>query len=135
MNTIPLKAIKKALSDNKDVAFAYVFGSAAGNTNAKHGSDLDLAVYFFKDPDPDRIYEFINNIEDVIGENVLDLLVLNNSEDFILRNEVLKGDLIFCRDIDLHAAFFSWTLRMYEDEMLRMIRFQTVQLEHIQSNQ
>ena len=119
MNDIPLPKIKKILSANKDVAFAYIFGSATGGMNVRQGSDLDLAVYFYRNPDIDQVYRFIKGIEDRIGEDVLDLVVLNGCEDFILRNEVLKGVLVFCRDVDLHASFFSWTLRMYEDQMLQ----------------
>ena len=119
MNDIPLPKIKKILSANKDVAFAYIFGSATGGMNVRQGSDLDLAVYFYRNPDVDQVYRFIKGIEDRIGENVIDLVVLNGCEDFVFRNEVLKGVLVFCRDVDLHASFFSWTLRMYEDQMLQ----------------
>ena len=122
MNEISIQRIEQVLSDNKNVAFAYIFGSAAGKTTMKQGSDLDLAVYFFKNPDIDKIYGFIKSMEGVIGEDLIDLLVLNGCEDFILRNEVLKGHLVFCRDVDLNASFFSWTLRMYEDQILRMKR-------------
>ena len=120
MNEISIQRIRQVLSNDKDVAFAYIFGSAAGRTAIKQGSDLDMAVYFFKAPDSEQIYRFMRKMEDVIGDNVLDLLVLNGCEDFILRNEVLKGHLVFCRDVDLNASFFSWTLRMYEDQILRM---------------
>ncbi len=123
MNEILLQRIDQVLTNNKDVAFAYTFGSAAGRTAVKQGSDLDLAVYFYKDPDIDKIYGFMKSMEDVVGEDLIDLLILNGCDDFILRNEVLKGHLIFCRDTDLHASFFSWTLRMYEDQMLRMKRY------------
>ena len=123
MSEISLQQVKQVLSDNKDVAFAYVFGSAAGRTTVKQGSDLDIAVYFFKDPVIDQVYGFIKSMEDVVGEDLIDLLILNGCDDFILRNEVLKGHLVFCRDTDLHASFFSWTLRMYEDQMLRMKRY------------
>ena len=42
------------------------------------------------------------------------------SEDYILMKEVFKGEMIFCRDVDLHAALFSWTLRLYEDQMFQI---------------
>ncbi len=122
MNEISIQRIRQVLSNDKDVAFAYIFGSAAGRTAIKQGSDFDMAVYFYSDPDLEEVYRFIKSVEDVIGEDVLDLLVLNGCEDFILRHEVLKGSLVFCRDIDHNASFFSWTLRMYEDQILRMKR-------------
>jgi len=119
MNNIPFKQIRQALSDNKDVAFAYIFGSSAGKAEIKDKSDLDIAVYFYENPDFDRMYSLIREMENLVGEDAIDLVVLNGCEDFILRNEILKGDMVFCRDRDLHAGFFSWTLRMYEDQMLR----------------
>lgn len=116
MNEIPKKRLRQLLAARDNVVFAYIFGSAAGPEVRDSKSDLDLSVLFFDDPDPDGIYQFLKDLEPVLGEDVLDLLVLNACEDFILRNEVLKGNLIYCRDRDVHAAFFSWTVRMYEDE-------------------
>ena len=123
MNDFSPQQIKQVLSNNKNVAFAYIFGSAAGKTIVKQGSDLDMAVYFYRKPDPEEIYSFVRTIEEVVGEDILDLLILNGCEDFVLRNDVLKGHLVFCRDIGFHASFFSWTLRMYEDQMLRIKRY------------
>jgi predicted nucleotidyltransferase len=125
MSSIPLKQIKRVLSDNKDVAFAYIFGSSAGKTEICDNSDLDMAIYFHGKPDYDLIYSLIREMELLVGEDIIDPLILNGCEDFVLRNEVLRGDLIFCRDPDLHAAFFSWTLRMYEDQMLRIKHLNT----------
>ena len=122
MNEIPIKPLQQTLAANNNVAFAYVFGSSVGLGNRASGSDLDIAVLLYDDPDPEGVYRIIKDLERVLGEDVLDLLVLNTCEDFILRNEVLKGNLIYCRDMDIHAAFFSWTLRIYEDENLRIKR-------------
>ena len=122
MNEIPTDRLQKILAANDNVAFAYIFGSAVGPDMCTPASDLDIAVLFYNEPDPEGLYQIIKDLEGVLGEDVLDLLVLNACEDFILRNEVLKGNLIFCRDMDIHAAFFSWTLRMYEDEKLQTER-------------
>lgn len=119
MNKIPVKRIKQALSNNMDVAFAYIFGSSSEKAEIGDKSDLDIAVYFYTRPDIDTTYNLIRGLEHIVGENIVDLVVLTGCEDFILRREVLNGDLILCRDPDLHAAFFSWTLRMYEDQMVK----------------
>jgi hypothetical protein len=73
----------------------------------------------------DDIYKIIKDLEGVLREDLLDLLILNGCNDFVLRNEVLKGNLLIRKDPDRHAAFFSWTLRMYEDQMMRMERVKT----------
>lgn len=101
-----------------DVAFAYLYGSSAHRNELKPGSDTDIAVYFLSKPDIDRVYELMKSLEKLLDKQTLDLLVLNDCEDYILLNEVLKGELISCRNQDIHASFFSWTLRMYEDEMM-----------------
>lgn len=119
---VPRQKMIDFFSRRKNVAFVYIFGSSARQDAIHTGSDLDLAVYFDEHPDPDGFYDFITELEESIEIVDLDILVLNRCEDFILRNEVLKGELLFRRDIARHAAFFSWTLRMYEDEMVRSRR-------------
>lgn len=121
MNKIPLKELKETLLENENVSFAYLFGSAA-NGEIRPDADVDIAVYFFRHPEPDDIYELTTALEEVLGEDLLDLLILNRCNDFVLRNEVLKGNLLIRKDPDRHAAFFSWTLRMYEDQMMRIER-------------
>ena len=121
MNKIPLKELKETLLKNNNVSFAYLFGSAA-NGEIRPDADVDIAVCFFSAPKPDDIYEAIKDLEGVLGEDILDLLILNGCDDFVLRNEVIKGNLLIRRDPDRHASFFSWTLRMYEDQMMRMER-------------
>lgn len=122
MKKIPLQQIQQTLSRNNNVAFAYIFGSCSGRAEIKDGSDLDIAIYFYQKPDLDSLYKIICDLEEVTGEGILDLIILNDCENFILRNEILKGDMIFCREPDLHAGFFSWTLRMYEDQVQALRR-------------
>jgi len=120
MNRIPVENLKEALLQNKNLSFAYLFGSAA-NGEIRPDADVDIAVYFSKPPGSDDIYEVIKDLEDVLGEGLLDLLILNGCNDFVLRNEVIKGKLLLRREPDRHASFFSWTLRMYEDQMMRLV--------------
>ena len=115
------------LGEDRSIAFAYLFGSCAHRGEVKAGSDIDIAVFFLEAPHLDRIYALMKKLEAVFGEDVIDLLVLNDCENYVLRNEVLKGTLIFCRAQEAHAGFFSWTLRMYEDEMLHTGKYFTAQ--------
>ncbi len=119
MNEIFRNGLVRILQQDPNAAFAYIFGSCANSRYRKEGTDLDLALYFYEDPDPDRLYRLIRKFDALLGDEVLDFLVLNGCENYILRHEVLCGEKLFSRDEDLHAAFFSWSLRMYEDEKLR----------------
>lgn len=118
-----IEEMEKVLAEDGNILFAYIFGSASRSETLTDGSDVDVAVYFSRKPDSGEIYSVIQRLERIVGEDRLDLLVLNGCEDFFLKKEILTGQRIFCRDKDGHAAFFSWTLRMYEDESMRMRRY------------
>lgn len=118
----PREALRRTLQAQPDVAFAYLFGSAAFKPQGQPGSDLDIAVCFHAPPDLDRLDRLMADLETAAGSHPVDLLVLNGCENYILRHEVLKGERLVCRDADRHAGFFSWTVRMYEDEVTRMRR-------------
>lgn len=117
------KELEKVLAKDRSILFAYLFGSTSRGEAVSEESDVDMAVYFSGKPDTQHLDSLIGRLEKITGEGRLDLVVLNGCEDFFLRNEILRGELLYCRDPDAHAAFFSWTLRMYEDEKLRMERY------------
>ena len=69
-----LKLLSEELSKEKDILFAYIFGSqATGKTHAE--SDIDLAVYL--EPLPENIFErkleLIDKISQITGFNEIDL--------------------------------------------------------------
>ena len=53
-------------------------------------------------------YDFLKGLDMQVGTEEfdieVDILVLNRCEDFVLKNEVLKGELLFCRDAELLFA-------------------------------
>lgn len=115
MDDVDLNLLIRVITPIENLAFAYLFGSRAGKT-ARPSSDIDLGLYFTKDPDLEMIYELTESLNKAFGHERVDVVVLNNCNDFVLRSEVLRGKMVLCRDKNLHATFFSWTLRMAEDE-------------------
>jgi len=99
-------------------------------------SDLDLAVYL----DPKclqkgssfDLLEFYSTaqqvVEDVVGPVRCDLGILNGVEP-VYRFEALCGRLLFSRDEDLRASFFSLTCREYEHQLFDYERQRRYRLE------
>ena len=87
--------IKKFLSTQDNVVFAYIFGSYI-----KDGSrprDLDLAVYL-KQPGKFSFADFIFSVSQVAGMDNVDVIVLNDAS-ILLQFEIIQtGKLVFSRD-------------------------------------
>ena len=115
------KLAKKMELEFPQVAFSYIFGSAAQGKLSEN-SDIDIAVFLKPDNrSPELISGIIGAIEEVITEYPCDLLILNEAGELIAM-EALKGDIIFVRDssLDDYAEFFSLTCRKYEDRQAWM---------------
>lgn len=106
----------------KEIAFAYLFGSAQEGV-VNDGSDLDIAIYLVeKENDLDLRVRIIEELEKVVPAiSSYDLVILNTAGS-ILAMQVLQGKQLFVRDEykDLYAGFYSLTCREYEDEMFWM---------------
>jgi len=106
----------------KEIAFAYLFGSAQEGV-VNDGSDLDIAIYLVeKENDLDLRVRIIEELEKVVPAiSSYDLVILNKAGS-ILAMQVLQGKQLFVRDEykDLYAGFYSLTCREYEDEMFWM---------------
>ena len=98
-----------------DAVFAVLLGSARDGTVAAH-SDLDIAVYMKNKPS----LETWTHVEEVVTRHLpdtrTDLGFLNQAEP-VYRFEALKGRLLFSRDVETWARFFSITCRDYEHQM------------------
>jgi predicted nucleotidyltransferase len=97
------------------VDFCFLMGSATSGTVSAY-SDLDLAFYLSEPPS----FRFYNEVTDVVHSVApdvrCDIGILNSAEP-VYRFEALKGRLLFARDEDRYAAFFSRTCREYESQM------------------
>lgn len=100
-----------------DVQFAYIFGSAvAGNMSST--SDIDIAVYFGAGADRVKlIAKVIGMVEEIIPGRSCDLVILNEAGP-LLAFEAISGRKLFVRHdaIETHAAFYSLTCRLSEDQ-------------------
>jgi len=100
--------------NDSNVVFAVIFGSSKDGI-IKHGSDLDIGVYFH-DP-PKGIDEFdyyckLSSIDNRIER--IDFVNLNRANT-ILAFEAIKGEFICKNDPEQTAGFFSLVCREYED--------------------
>ena len=118
MRTITTDEIKQILEPLNGISFAILFGSSASGIIGDN-SDIDIAVYFKTMPDLDARCEIIGKLQDQLGFERIDLTVLNSAPVF-LAFETLKGNMVICNDREIYETFFSYTCRMYEDEMMRI---------------
>ena len=110
------KQLASALEEQlPEVDFCFLMGSSVSGTVEAY-SDLDLAFYLNKKPS----YEFYGKAMDAVRSMVpnvrCDVGILNSAEP-VYRFEALKGKLLFTRDEEQYAAFFSRTCREYESQM------------------
>lgn len=111
------KDIKKILEKDKDVLFAYLFGSQA--TGLTHGfSDVDIACYF----KPGNMKYYLKKDNQLLGDLAVGLhtskfdLVLLNVASLVLKFRVISdGEVIFSRDEQLRVDFETLTLYRYFD--------------------
>lgn len=92
-----LKKIRKALKEEKDVIFAYVYGSL-GRGETDFG-DIDIAVFSDRSIKDNLNYEvnLSRRLERVVGKPVETRII--NSMPLLLKSRLLKeGKLIFSRN-------------------------------------
>ena len=97
------------------LAAVYLFGSAArGETTSR--SDLDIAVLFASGAGrfpAERQFALYADFSRVLRRNDIDLVVLNNSQNLILQEEILRhGVLIFEGNPAARAEYEQRTLHL-----------------------
>lgn len=99
-----------------EISFAFLLGSAQGGV-VKASSDFDLALYLQPYKPTLDLYAAIEDaLADLLPGVRIDTGFLNKAEP-VYCFEALKGTLLFARDRDLYARFFSLTCREYESQM------------------
>jgi predicted nucleotidyltransferase len=113
-----IEGISECLKEKlPEVSFALLMGSAQ-NGIVRAYSDFDLAVYLKPFNPCLSLYGKIEvALESLLPAVRIDTGILNQVEP-VYRFEALKGTLLFARDKELYARFFSLTCREYESQMV-----------------
>lgn len=115
-----LELLKKSLSLDKEVVFAYVFGSY-GLEKTGPLSDVDIALYLVS---AERIWkkkmELIGDITSILKTDEVDLIIFNEASLSLCYQVLRTGKLLFSTDEVLRINFISNVYDMYCDtESLR----------------
>lgn len=98
-----------------EAVFCLLMGSAVKGVVAEN-ADLDLAFYLDSKPAIGFYSKVEAVVEDIVPGVRCDIGILNGVEP-IYQFEALKGRLLFTRDREQYAAFFSLSCRKYESQM------------------
>ena len=112
-NTHLLQA-EKYLKARKDIAFAYLFGSVAGN-RATHLSDVDIAVYVTGGKLTDVRFQMLGDLMDIFRTDKLDLVILNTAP-LTLKMKIIQTKRILAdNEPYVRHTFESHIMRTYFD--------------------
>ncbi|BCD60880.1 MULTISPECIES: nucleotidyltransferase family protein [unclassified Nitratiruptor] len=108
-----MKANLKRYFCQKEIAFVLLFGSFAKN-EAHHLSDVDIGVYFLKEPDILDIGEMVLDLEEITGKRA-DLVVLNDlyKKNPLLSFNIIQNHEVLCvkdkeKYVDFKANLYLW---------------------------
>jgi len=126
MDKNTLNIIERYLEKNKDVKFAYLFGSHARN-NSGPISDIDLAVYIDNHFDLFAYrLRLMEEISRLIKGKSFDLVVLNDAPQ-ILQYEIIKDGKVLIEHREERIKFETRVLRDYLDfEQIRSVHLSSL---------
>ena len=111
------------------VVFAYLHGSAVETGVVPAHSDLDLALFVDAAYSLPDVYVSAAKAAESVAPGVrCDIGILNGAEP-VFRFEVLKGQLLFCRDQEQWLRFYSLTCREYESRLFHYEKQHRYRLE------
>ena len=118
----------------KDVSFAYVFGSVAKDTSNSN-SDVDVAVDLKEMLNSgqrfQRRLELISELGGLLKTPKIDLIILNDSPLLLAFNIIVDGKLVFCRDKLKRIHFEAKTMSMFFDQQYYFKRHAQMAIERI----
>ena len=115
MFSVNWQILEKVFEPINNVLAAWVFGSAKDGCITDR-SDLDIGVLFSAVPSLEARVTLREHLQKSLQFDDIDLVILNEASP-ITRFEAVCGRLVFVRDQNRWAEFFSLTAREYEDEM------------------
>ena len=114
---ILVKKLRKCLEDRENIIFAILFGSSARGLVGPE-SDIDIAIRFRKDPDPEELSDLILKLSECLDvrEDKIDITIINDEVSLELRYKILRdGILILARDLESYKRFRDLSISMYID--------------------
>ena len=109
-----LAAAEIYLKARDDVAFAYLFGSMAGDDPTPL-SDVDIAVYLTGGRFSEKRLEILGDLNDILSTDKLDLVILNMAPQG-LKARIIQARVILADNMPfVRHAFESGTIRIYMD--------------------
>jgi hypothetical protein len=109
-----LNAAKRYLSDRKDIAFAYLFGSRALGRGHPL-SDVDIAIYLTEGPYGAKRLEILGDLVDLFHDDRVDLVILNSASPG-LKARVVRARVILAENLPfVRHRFESLAVREYMD--------------------
>jgi len=136
MKQIIQNKISEILKEQENILFACLFGSAA-KKKIRYGSDIDIAVYFDKNPSLLELGELVNNLVKVT-ESKIDLVNLNNLDKTnpCLAHSILSNCIILIlNDEIIFKKFKSSVILEYLDFKFASDMFNSAFKERLASNQ
>jgi predicted nucleotidyltransferase len=130
---IDLDGLKAALSSVKGLMYAVLFGSARDGVLPKPDSDVDIALALDHPVNLDERASLIGVIEDALGTDHVDLVLIQPGENWVLHRQIIRGRLLACADPEAFASFFSLADRRGRDEEARIARAWKLRHEMAQS--
>ncbi len=122
MSTEPMKTdnLNRLFAAFPRVIAAWHFGSTSVG-RARPDSDIDIGVLFDAPPTLDEWLDLHAALQDAMGVENVDLVVLNGKTP-VLRYAAISGQRLYCRRLEEMATFASLTARQYEDSMALLAR-------------
>lgn len=122
-----IQKVKQALSDKKEVLFAYVFGSFLDSPSFR---DIDIGVYIKKIAPP-QVFDYELQLSQAVAEkcglpfDFFEVKVLNFAPSSFLNNIFCRGQLLFSKNQKLLS-------NIIEDASLEMIANESIASQSLQ---
>jgi hypothetical protein len=128
---IVMSQLIKALQQDKDILFAYLFGSyGKGKPNSL--SDIDLAVYFKnRDHLTDKKIHLFLLVSKILKTDEIDIVLLNESTPLLVHSIMQTGKLLFSKDELERIRFLSKNLKEYLEMEYYRERYQDAMKKRI----
>ena len=108
-----IRVLKEVLEKDKNVIFAYLFGSQVSGL-ATEKSDVDVAIYFKFPPRGMKKLDYAVRIENLVKKEI-DLVVLNEASPFLRFHILRTGVPLVVKNSEILAKFKEKAMRDYDE--------------------